>query len=1259
MIRRTCRTWGRKDKLNYASARILAVTDTNPASLTASGVIWPVDFSGTGADHRHNCLKVTASEYDGSGAATQQTIYFQPGEHTLEEVIEALNCGTGPAYQSGYANRNLYWSSSGGQLKVETMGGGGSQTVEIDSRANGSSANEALGFNIAGDSDTGTGDQYEETTDWNLDGAQYLDWAGAANEPTGTYWVVYTASRTLIEGMHYTMGGYLKGTKAWAVCAVRGVNTVSWPVATSPVQCSPDGDIVKISWSAVPDAEEYMIYRGDSATVANMKLVAVLGPGAVSFTDTGYITGGDAPSLTGNRFMGPVEAAVLVRGAISLEVPYPVTVPSAGQFITNRPLNGTASQLDADYSYYQPRYVLRVIRHTGEIEDVYGTAADEPREPKPISHSLPLARMYSPAGRHMTDGDIYNYDYRATSMIELRGLVRQVENLRYNVGRLDQVSQVHDQEAAALRAIWAEAFAIAHQGDTTHPEYNCAINPLEHCVQAPFDVTTVPLAMPVAPLATGVRAGRSTVTLDYAEVAEITQDNWSREWNVNPYAVFYPETKPTPWAILSPSRDAWVDTETITHAEFFLEYWHLWIGGGDATGASAPPPEYVFQWQEERTEFKLLHDTAALYARQIPITVYGQNFMAGASVEIRFSDIAVTPVPAPGWIVDPLAPTRIIADAGGSFQCTITVPSGQKTGQHQVRCIGRYAVTAGGHAAGDPITGNDVQAAYVAENRVQVFEERKIKAYYYIDPVCQTFRFTTDGFLTKIDIPMAKKDATAPLQFMLRDVENGIPTEMADMVEVRAAGAVNTGEASHNYWSPPDLVHMDSRYSRAMTLLTDSPQGYAIYVAEGGKEDHLGNFISTQPYADGVFMDSSNFQTWTPHQNTDMRFTAYRAEFVNSGVMVFGEQTWPNHENITGFLAVIGQETPAGTAVVWEYRVRATSASPQSPWRPFTPNVYTQLDGEAVYSVQLRATLTTTNPRLSPAISTDAWALVLVQNYGDDSVADLEYVYIGDETQLTLPVDTVTVYLEELNPSGTGTTVMHTPAQVTCDEAENYVIGNSTNTITLNVNGGGANTVTITDGTRTAAQVKADIDGKSIAGLTCTVVGGRVKLSAATSIEIAAIGADCETLGFHLGMYCSIAAATIMIRQTASVDDAERAPSDGGAPGRVRETRLCVRCDGGGFHEREDPSAGNVRVPIPAAEDSGDDGDDGMSESGRGKRLFHDGKPSPPWPPDALPAHPWIKCGRGYIRPTREMDERMARERRKNDENREAQERRD
>jgi len=408
---------------------------------------------------------------------------------------------------------------------------------------------------------------------------------------------------------------------------------------------------------------------------------------------------------------------------------------------------------------------------------------------------------------------------------------------------------------------------------------------------------------------------------------------------------------------------------------------------------------------------------------------------------------------------------------------------------------------------------------------VQVFEERKIKATYYIDPIAETFRFATDGFLTKIDIPMAKKDATLPLQFMLRDVENGIPTELADMIEVRASGDVNAGDTSHNYWIPPDPVFMDSRYSRALTLLTDSPQGYAAYVAEGGKEDHLGVFIATQPYADGVFMDSSNFQTWTPHQNADLRFTAHRAVFstVVPGVMTFDEQTWTTHEEMTGFLLVVGQEIPSGTAVAWEYRTKLLQSSQPSAWRPLTPNVYTELTNETAYSIQVRATLTTTNARLSPVISSASWALVLVQNYGDDTVTDLEDTYIGDTTDLVLDVDAVTVYIEELNPSGTGASASTTPAQVTCDEAENYVIGNTgTNTITLDVDGAGATPVTITPGTRTATQVKADIDTAAIAGLTCTVTGGRVELSAVTSVEITAIGANCATLGFHLGKHCAI-----------------------------------------------------------------------------------------------------------------------------------------
>lgn len=52
--------------------------------------------------------------------------------------------------------------------------------------------------------------------------------------------------------------------------------------------------------------------------------------------------------------------------------------------------------------------------------------------------------------------------------------------------------------------------------------------------------------------------------------------------------------------------------------------------------------------------------------------------------------------------------------------------------------------------------------------------------------------------------------------------------------------------------------------------------------------------------------------------------------------------------------------------------------------------------------------------------------------------------------------------------------------------------------------------------------------------------------------------------------------------------------------------------------------------------------------------AFHDGKPVPQWPKDM---HPWIRHDRGYIRPTKESDERRQKEIK--DANDKAQKRRD
>jgi hypothetical protein len=112
-------------------------------------------------------------------------------------------------------------------------------------------------------------------------------------------------------------------------------------------------------------------------------------------------------------------------------------------------------------------------------------------------------------------------------------------------------------------------------------------------------------------------------------------------------------------------------------------------------------------------------------------------------------------------------------------------------------------------------------------------------------------------------------------------------------------------------------------------------------------------------------------------------------------------------------------------------------------------------------------------------------------------------------------VDTVKVYIEEYNPSGTGKT---SEGQITGDEVEPFVVGGAGNTIKLKVDGGGEQTATIISGTRSADQVVADFAG--ITGLfTAANEGGRLKLSATTSVEITEIGAGVTTLGLRVGTY--------------------------------------------------------------------------------------------------------------------------------------------
>ena len=79
-----------------------------------------------------------------------------------------------------------------------------------------------------------------------------------------------------------------------------------------------------------------------------------------------------------------------------------------------------------------------------------------------------------------------------------------------------------------------------------------------------------------------------------------------------------------------------------------------------------------------------------------------------------------------------------------------------------------------------------------------------------------------------------------------------------------------------------------SRYLQflILTLLSNSTK-YSVYISRVGENDLITDaFISNQPYLGSLFK-SQNGTTWEPSQWEDLKFTLYRADFLDNGSVEF------------------------------------------------------------------------------------------------------------------------------------------------------------------------------------------------------------------------------------------------------------------------------------------------------------------------------------------------------------------------------------
>jgi len=163
----------------------------------------------------------------------------------------------------------------------------------------------------------------------------------------------------------------------------------------------------------------------------------------------------------------------------------------------------------------------------------------------------------------------------------------------------------------------------------------------------------------------------------------------------------------------------------------------------------------------------------------------------------------------------------------------------------------------------------------------------------WYDPLAQSFLVEDDTgvYLTKCDVFFASKDdVDIPITFQLRSMQGGFPTQKIlpfsevildpDQVNISADGSVATTIT----FKAPVYLEPATEYCIALASLSTK---YSVYISRVGEQDLITQtFISNQPYLGSLFK-SQNASTWEPSQWEDLKFTLYRADFVNNGTIEF------------------------------------------------------------------------------------------------------------------------------------------------------------------------------------------------------------------------------------------------------------------------------------------------------------------------------------------------------------------------------------
>lgn len=570
-----------------------------------------------------------------------------------------------------------------------------------------------------------------------------------------------------------------------------------------------------------------------------------------------------------------------------------------------------------DFYHYVGRYDVLSLKEDGEFQIQKGVPAINPKIPTEPDGAMVLAYINIPAYTYAaSDVKINLVDQQRYTMKDIGKLERRIENLEY-VSTLNSLEtelnnvQVTDSSTGLNRlktGLIADDFSSNQMADTTNADLSYSLDLSTQRIYPQAVVRTVGLKQNTTDSSNFTRTN-GKITLPFEEVAYIENAYASKSVNIN--AFMYAN-----WVgdmTLTPNQDFWVDEKYLP--DINVSYYDPTQNFTKNVDLGSRDVWAVFGTHIWGSLRQVTNDVLSSTTEIVPVNYYTETNVVGTEIipYIRSRRIEITGTGLkPNTRVYPYFDGKDISDyctidgetynpdiivgEDGSLKFYFDIPEETfKTGEREFKVSSqpRYVDNPEGAstygvgyytANGTLETKQNVNTTITATKTTV----QSITTYWYeSDPLAQSFYIPDDTgcMITSIDLYFQTKHASIPVSVEIRNMVNGYPgTEIVkggkvviypDNINV----SENSSVATNVKFEYP--VYLEGGNEYCVVLLTDCPD-YNVWCSELGDYDLMQSAkIDKQPVLGSLFKSQNN-KTWTADQNSDLKYTLYRADFDTS-----------------------------------------------------------------------------------------------------------------------------------------------------------------------------------------------------------------------------------------------------------------------------------------------------------------------------------------------------------------------------------------